>query len=134
MVIFRADLITETLEPLINFELFLTEDVDSPPIFEKIQIPWNRKWQPTPVFLPGTSHGWSNLAGFSPWGCKEPNTTQRLTNKNKTSLAQRPYYDLMWKLLFQDNAYHLQSLFVASCPIIRIIYHPIIQSGKCTVV
>ena len=31
-----------------------------------------------PVFLPGKSHGWSNLAGYSPWGCKESDTTKRL--------------------------------------------------------
>ena len=30
--------------------------------------PWRRKWQPTPVFLPGESHGWRNLVGYSPWG------------------------------------------------------------------
>jgi len=29
-----------------------------------------RKWQPTPVFLPGESHGQRSLAGYSPWGCK----------------------------------------------------------------
>ena len=29
------------------------------------KIPWRRKWQPTPVFLPGKSHGWSSLAGYS---------------------------------------------------------------------
>ena len=34
------------------------------------QIPWRRKWQPTPVFLPGKSHGQRSLAGYSPWGCK----------------------------------------------------------------
>ena len=28
------------------------------------------KWQPTPVFLPGKSHGWRNLVGYTPWGCK----------------------------------------------------------------
>ena len=33
-------------------------------------IPWRRKWQPTPVFLPGKSHGWRSLAGWSPWGRK----------------------------------------------------------------
>ena len=33
-------------------------------------IPWRRKWQPTPVFLPGTFHGQRSLAGSSPWGCK----------------------------------------------------------------
>ena len=31
---------------------------------------WRRKRQPTPVFLPGKSHGQRSLAGYSPWGCK----------------------------------------------------------------
>ena len=35
------------------------------------KIPWQRKWQPTPVFFPGESHGQSSLAGYSPWGCTE---------------------------------------------------------------
>jgi len=39
------------------------------------KIPWRRKWQPTPVFLPGKSHGQRSLAGYSPWGCKELDTT-----------------------------------------------------------
>ena len=30
--------------------------------------PWRRKWQPTPVFLPGESYGWRNLVGYSPRG------------------------------------------------------------------
>ena len=34
------------------------------------KIPWRRKWQPTPVFLPGKSHGQGSLAGCSPWSCK----------------------------------------------------------------
>ena len=38
-----------------------------------------RIWQPTPVFLPGKSHGQRNLAGYSPWGCKELATTEQLT-------------------------------------------------------
>ena len=37
---------------------------------------WRRKWQPTPVFLPGKSHGLRILVGYSPWGCKEPDTTE----------------------------------------------------------
>ena len=32
------------------------------------KTPWNRKWQPTPVFLPGKFHGQRNLVGCSPWG------------------------------------------------------------------
>ena len=43
------------------------------------KIPWRRKWQPTPVFLPGESHGRRNLVGYSPWGHKELDTTERLT-------------------------------------------------------
>ena len=35
------------------------------------KIPWRRKWQSTPVFLPGKSHGQRSLAGYSPWGRKE---------------------------------------------------------------
>ena len=39
-----------------------------------------RAWQPTPVFLPGESHGQRSLAGYSPsWGHKESDTTERLT-------------------------------------------------------
>ena len=34
------------------------------------KIPWRRKWQPTPVFLPGECHGQRSLAGYSPQGCK----------------------------------------------------------------
>ena len=37
---------------------------------------WRRAWQPTPVFLPGESHGQMSLVGYSPWGCKESDTTE----------------------------------------------------------
>ena len=40
------------------------------------RFPWRRKWQPTPVFLPGESHGQRKLAGYSPWVCKELDTTE----------------------------------------------------------
>ena len=39
---------------------------------------WRRQWQPTPVLLPGKSHGWRSLVGCSPWGCEELDTTERL--------------------------------------------------------
>ena len=39
-------------------------------------LSWSRKWQPTPVFLPGESHGQRNLAGYSPWGRKELDMTE----------------------------------------------------------
>ena len=37
---------------------------------------WRRKWQPTPVFLPGESHGQRSLVGCHLWGCTESNTTE----------------------------------------------------------
>ena len=40
------------------------------------KIPWRRESQPTPVFLPGESHGQRTLAGYSPWGHKELDTTE----------------------------------------------------------
>ena len=42
------------------------------------KIPWRRKWQPTPVLLPGKSHGRRSLVGYSPRGRKESDTTERL--------------------------------------------------------
>ena len=42
------------------------------------KVPWRRKWQPTPVFLPGESHGWRSLVGYSPWGRKESDMTEQL--------------------------------------------------------
>ena len=47
------------------------------------KIPWRRKWLPTPVFLPGEFPGQRSLMGYSPWGCKELDTTQQLNNNNK---------------------------------------------------
>ena len=37
---------------------------------------WRREWQPTPVFLPGESHRQRRLAGYSPWGREESDTTE----------------------------------------------------------
>ena len=37
-----------------------------------------RQWHPTPVLLPGKSHGWRSLVGCSPWGHEESDTTERL--------------------------------------------------------
>ena len=43
------------------------------------KISWRREWQPTPVFLLGEFHGQRSLAGYSPWGHKESDTTEWLT-------------------------------------------------------
>ena len=47
-------------------------------IIEYYRDTWRRQWHPTPVLLPGKSHGWRNLVGCSPWDCLESDTTERL--------------------------------------------------------
>ena len=44
---------------------------------EQVQeVGWRRQWQPTPVLLPGKSHGQSSLVGCSPWGHTESDMTE----------------------------------------------------------
>ena len=59
--------------------------------------PRKRKWQPTPVFLPGKSHGQRSRAGYSSWGHKELDTTERLSMHMHTLHA-----DLCHPLLFRE--------------------------------
>ena len=51
-----------------------------------------RAWQPTPVFLPGDSHGERSLVGYGPWGCKELDITEGLKNN-------KPAPGLAWRSL-----------------------------------
>ena len=46
------------------------------------KIPWRRKWQPTPVLLPGESHGQGSLVGSSAWGHK---SQTQLSNYSTTT-------------------------------------------------
>ena len=43
--------------------------------FWSILMNWRRKWQPTPICLPGEYRRWRSLVGYSPWGCKESDMT-----------------------------------------------------------
>ena len=59
----------------------MAQQVKNPPEMQAMQvqfwvrkIPWRRKWQPTPVFLPEKSHGYRSLVGYSPMGCKQLDT------------------------------------------------------------
>ena len=52
------------------------------------KIPWRRKGQPTPVFLPGELHGQRSLAGGSLWGRKDSDTTERLSTHMHVYLNQ----------------------------------------------
>ena len=54
------------------------------------KIPWRRKWQPIPVFLPGKSHGQRSLVSYSSWGHKEPNMTEHPCTPH-THMAIHPH-------------------------------------------
>ena len=61
---------------------------------------------PTPVFLPGEVHGRRSLAGYSPWGCKESNTTERLTHFH--IFTRMIHFAVQQKLIRQYKATKLQ--------------------------
>ena len=48
--------------------------------------PLEKEWQPIPVFLPGKPHGQRSLAGYSPWGHKEPDVTEYAHNHTHKKL------------------------------------------------
>ena len=54
--------------------------------------PRRRKWQPTPLLLPGKFHRWRSLVGYSPWGSKELDTTERL---HFASMLNKCNYDVV---------------------------------------
>ena len=54
---------------------------------------WRRKWQPTPVFLPGESQGWGSLVGCHLWGCTELDTSEStLQQQQQCGLGMRRGY------------------------------------------
>ena len=55
--------------------------------------PWRRKWQPTPVFLPGESHGQRSLVGYTPWG-------RRVRHNGVTNTQSLKYESLKY---FSEN-------------------------------
>ena len=56
-------------------------------------IPWGRKWQPTPVFLPGEFHGQRSLVGYSLQGHEELDTTERLSTAQKEMIMNEDLSD-----------------------------------------
>jgi hypothetical protein len=62
------------------------------------KILWRRKWQPTPVFFPGKSHGQRSRLGYGPWGCKELDTTEQLNFQRSSDLRASLVVQLVKKL------------------------------------
>ena len=98
---------SDTTEPLTRTLMALW--VKNAPMMQETQvtepwvgkIPWKRKWQPTLVLLPGKSHGQRSLAGYSPWGCKELDMTERLSThwhlKIKRYLRKTQVPEFSWE-------------------------------------
>ena len=80
------------------------------------KILWIRKWQLTPVFLPGKSHGWRSPVGYTPWGRKELDMTEPLTSfyipiMDVSEKAMAPHSStLAWKIPWTEESGGLQSL------------------------
>ena len=74
------------------------------------KIPWRRKWQPIPVFLPGESLGQRSLVGYSPWGGKESDTNEWLTipyymNKYCEACSMFPFICNPNRQIYRDRKY-----------------------------
>ena len=72
----RAEIPETTLSSLF---IYLFSTLSSLMCHIKDSFPWRRKWQPTPVLLPGESHGQRSLTGYSPCGCEEADMTEQVT-------------------------------------------------------
>ena len=72
------------------------------------QIPWRRKWQPTPVFLSGKSHGQRSLVGYSPWVAKSQTWLSMHTH---TGLHHHPHHRIqvsdMWIKDGEEMPFHV---------------------------
>ena len=78
------------------------------------KIPWRRKWQPAPVFLPGKSHGQRSLAGYSTWGCKESDTTEH----THTHIIRKDWLHVGYVFFTLTFAFHWLCLLKGYCPYI----------------
>ena len=80
------------------------------------KIPWRRVWQPTPVFLPGESHGQRSLAGYSPWGRKSQTQLSILQTRKSPSVKLRFTFRILssggivspggWRIIKRRVGYH----------------------------
>ena len=80
-----------------------------------MKIPWRRKWQPTPVFLPGKSCGQRDLAGYTAWGGKESDSDLP-TKQQRPGLPLRIWQRLKAKPTMNRIAPYTTEWFNPECP------------------
>jgi len=73
------------------------------------KIPWRRKWQSSPVFLPGKFHGQKSLVGYSPWGHKKSDMTEWLSAHDPVKIL---FPDFIFAHLFPGPSFISVSSFV----------------------
>ena len=86
------------------------------------KILWRRKWQPTPVFLPGKSHGRRSLVSYCPWGRKESDTTEQLhfTSHKDFDIVNKVEVDVFLELsCFFDDPKDVGNLISGSLPFLN---------------
>ena len=71
------------------------------------KIPWRRKWQPTPLFLPGESHGQRSLVGCSPWNHRVRHDWCDLAHTQEGSGAYSTRWSQDWQSVPSPLWYHL---------------------------
>ena len=110
------------LESRLWGEMSITSDMQkTPPYWHKAK----REWPPTPVFLPGESHGQMSLAGDNPWGCKEQDTAEQVNWMNWNELMGLNVMILVFGMLSFKPAFSLPTfikrLFSSSLSAIRVV-------------
>ena len=68
---------------------------------------WRRKWQPSPVFLPGESHGQRSLVGYSPWGRTESDMTEVTWQQQQAAYCRNIFTQLMMFLFVKGSSFSL---------------------------
>ena len=83
-----------------------------------IKIPCRRKWQPTPVFVPGKSHGQRSLAGYSPWCRKELDTTSGEIDNGSLDLRSYHHHPLCSEYLIVMEEVSFRPLDLDICVLV----------------
>ena len=97
--------------------------------FLPLMIPWRRKWQTTPVSLPGKSHGQKSLVGCSPWGLRESGTAEQLTLSLIRNLFPSRHCFIYSNLIFTLKYILSTSSFMMSFAVTLVNNNSIIFSG-----
>ena len=86
------------------------------------KIPWGRKWQPSPVFLPGKVHGQRRLAGYSSWGHKKSDTTEHTHSQLTSNVV------IVSGKQWRDSAIHIHGSILPQTPLPSKLPHNTEQS------